>query len=412
MRTTAGDATHEAVQDAATGAPAPGDGFERLTPVEVAVGMPLGPGRRDAAHPDGRPVPHDGGGARAVLESLVADALRAGPAVVSFSGGRDSSAVLAVAAHVARRDGLPLPVPVTLVYPGLGEADESSWQRAVLDHVDLAGRLVTVPVVDEERLLGERARSSLARHGLVWPAAAHANLLVESLDRGTRLLSGEGGDEVLGARRVTPWTVARAHGRPQGLRHLRELAGTLGGAALPLGPLAARNPWIGAPPWLRSPARAALRRHVAGLSRTPWRYDRATAAMVSRRVPQVLARNVQVLADERGVRWHHPLQDPRFVRALARDGGAWGFRGRTDTMRFLFADLLPDAVLSRRSKASFNGSRFGDDERDFAVGWDGSGVDDGVVDVRLLRDLWRGERPPGVTGLLLHQAWLAQGERR
>ncbi|MFE5334579.1 asparagine synthase-related protein [Isoptericola sp. NPDC056573] len=410
MRTTAGDATQDAEHDAVPVHREPGDGLERLGPVEVAVGMPLGPGRRDAA-----PEPaaaHGRGGARAVLESLVADALRAGPAVVSFSGGRDSSAVLAVAAHVARRDGLPLPVPVTLVYPGLHEADESSWQHAVLDHLDLADRLVTVPVTDEERLLGARARSSLARHGLVWPAAAHANLLVESLGSGTRLLSGEGGDEVLGARRVTPWTVARAHGRPQGLRHLRELAGTIGGPALPLGPLASHNPWIGVPPWLRPPARAALRRHVAGMTRTPWRYDRATAAMTGQRVPQVLARNVQALAADRGVRWHHPLQHPRFVRALAHDGGSWGFRGRTDTMRFLFADLLPDAVLSRRSKASFNGSRFGDDERDFAAGWDGSGVDDGLVDVRLLRDLWLGERPPGVTGLLLHQAWLARGEPR
>jgi len=399
-------------RDAAQVHRVPEDGLERLEPVEVAVGMPLGPGRRDAVPDDAPPAADGGGGARAVLEAVVADALRAGPAVVSFSGGRDSSAVLAVAVHVARRDGLPLPVPVTLVYPGLREADESEWQDVVLGHLDLAGRLVTVPVTDEERLLGDRARSSLARHGLVWPAAAHANLLVESLGSGTQLLSGEGGDEVLGARRVTPWTVARAHGRPQGLRHLRELAATVGGPALPLGPLTAHNPWIGAPPWLRPPARAALRRHVAALARTPWRYDRATAATTAQRVPRVLARNVQALADDRGVRWHHPLQDPRFVRALAHDGGAWGFRGRTDTMRFLFADLLPDAVLSRRSKASFNGSRFGDDERDLAAGWDGSGVDDRLVDVRLLRDLWLGERPPGVTGLLLHQAWLARGESR
>jgi len=408
VRTTARDATHDA-----TGVPrASEDRLERLGPVEVAVGMPLGPGRRDAVLDAAPPAAGGGGSARAVLESLLAEALRAGPAAVSFSGGRDSSAVLAVAAHVARRDGLPLPVPVTLAYPGLREADESEWQHVVLDHLDLTGRLVTVPVTDEERLLGDRARSSLARHGLVWPAAAHANLLVESLDSGTQLLSGEGGDEVLGARRVTPWTVARAHGRPQGLRHVRELAATVGGPALPLGPLTARNPWIGVPPWLRAPARAALRRHVAGLARGPWRYDRATAAMTTWRVPQVLARNVQVLADDHGVRWHHPLQDPRFVRALAHDGGAWGFRGRTDTMRFLFGDLLPDAVLSRRSKASFNGSRFGDGERDFAAGWDGSGVDDRLVDVRLLRDLWSGERPPGVTGLLLHQAWLAQRGHR
>jgi len=392
---------------------APGGGgasIERLTATEIAVGMPLGPGGETA------PVAQDGqagqrgpaGGARVVLEELTAQALRAGPVVVSFSGGRDSSAVLAVASHVARREGLPLPVPTALVYPDLPHADESDWQRAVLDHLGLTDRLVTVTVTDQERLLGPRALASLACHGLVWPAAAHADALVDAVAPGTRLLTGEGGDEVLGVRRVTPWTVARAHGRPRGVRHLRELAGTVGGAALPLGPLTPRNPWIDAPAWLRGPARAALRRHVAGQARTPWRYDRATAAMASRRVPGVLARNLQALADDRGVRWHHPLQDPRFVRALARDGGAWGFRGRTDTMRFLFADLLPDAVLARRSKAAFNGSRFGADERDFAAGWDGSGVDDRLVDAVALRRHWLGDRPAGFTGPLLHQAWLAR----
>ncbi|MEL7976756.1 asparagine synthase-related protein [Isoptericola sp. F-RaC21] len=381
---------------------------ERLTPTEVAVGMPLGLGGAPAV-PGGPPAPGaPAGGARAVLEELTARALRAGPVVVSFSGGRDSSAVLAVAAHVARREGLPLPVPTALVYPGLPHADESGWQRAVLEHLGLTDRLVTVTVTDQERLLGGAARASLARHGLVWPAAAHADALVDAVPPGARLLTGEGGDEVLGVRRVTPWAVARADGRPHGVRHLRELAGTVGGAALPLGPLTARNPWIGAPAWLRGPARAALRRDVAARARTPWRYDRATAAMTRWRVPGVLARNLQALADGRGVRWHHPLQDPRFVRALARDGGAWGFRGRTDTMRFLFSDLLPDPVLARRSKASFNGSRFGADERDFAAGWDGSGVDDRLVDVVALRRHWLGDRPAGSTGPLLHQAWLAR----
>ncbi|WP_277209507.1 asparagine synthase-related protein [Isoptericola croceus] len=342
------------------------------------------------------------------MEKIVGEALRAGPVVVSFSGGRDSSAVLAVAAHVAARDGLPQPVPLTLLYPGLRDADESDWQRAVLEHLGLTDRLVTVSVTDQERLLGEPARRSLARHGLVWPAAAHADVVLASVTAGTQVLSGEGGDEVLGARRITPWTVARGDGGPRGRRHLRELLHTVTGAALPLGPIAGHNPSISPPPWLRGASRVAFRRHVAGQSRTPWRYDDATLTMSMRRVPHVLAHNLQVLADESGIRWHHPLQDPRFVRALAYDGGAWGFRGRTDTMRFLFADLLPDRVLARRSKASFNGSRFGAAERDFASGWDGSGVDDRLVDTAALRQHWLSPRPGGVTGLLLHQAWLAQ----
>ena len=47
------------------------------------------------------------------------------PCVVSFSGGRDSSAVLAVAVTVARREGLPLPIPASNVFATGSTADES-----------------------------------------------------------------------------------------------------------------------------------------------------------------------------------------------------------------------------------------------------------------------------------------------
>src|SRR5687768_13796753 len=55
--------------------------------------------------------------AREALEQAVLVGLMRPPCVVSFSGGRDSSAVLAIAAHVARREGLPLPIPVSLRFP-------------------------------------------------------------------------------------------------------------------------------------------------------------------------------------------------------------------------------------------------------------------------------------------------------
>ena len=51
-------------------------------------------------------------------------ALRRPPCLVSFSGGLDSSALLAVATAVARREGLDDPVPATLVVPGSPESDE------------------------------------------------------------------------------------------------------------------------------------------------------------------------------------------------------------------------------------------------------------------------------------------------
>src|SRR5215212_1324990 len=48
------------------------------------------------------------------LEEAVLPALTQPPCLVSFSGGRDSSSVLAAATRAARREGLPAPVPVTL----------------------------------------------------------------------------------------------------------------------------------------------------------------------------------------------------------------------------------------------------------------------------------------------------------
>ena len=66
---------------------------------------------------------------REALDDAIRPALVDGPCYVTFSGGRDSSAVLAAATALARREGHALPVPVTRVYPDLPDTDESDWQR-------------------------------------------------------------------------------------------------------------------------------------------------------------------------------------------------------------------------------------------------------------------------------------------
>lgn len=129
--------------------------------------------------------------------------------------------------------------------------------------------------------------------------------------------------------------------------------------------------------------------------------------MIARRATAVFLHNYQAVAAESEITLHHPLLDPRFLVALGRDGGRWGFRGRTDTMRFLFSDLLPDALLSRSTKAWFNGSRYGEEEREFARTWDGSGVDHELVDPEILREIWLSDEPSSASGPLMHQAWLA-----
>jgi asparagine synthase (glutamine-hydrolysing) len=161
-------------------------------------------------------------------------------------------------------------------------------------------------------------------------------------------------------------------------------------------------------PWLRGAARDAYARAVADLSCSPLRWDRETLDLLTRRTTVVALHNFDAQAREFSLAPVHPLADARFRFALAAAGGAWGYAGRTDLMRRLFGDLLPDAVLSRRTKAAFNLSRWGERERAFARAWDGSGVDRRLVDPEALRTSWLADRPTSVEGFYLHLAWLAQ----
>jgi asparagine synthase (glutamine-hydrolysing) len=69
------------------------------------------------------------------IEQVLTEALSRAPCVLSFSGGRDSSALLAAAVHVARREGLDLPIPATLVFPQSEDSNEDEWQAIVLRHL-------------------------------------------------------------------------------------------------------------------------------------------------------------------------------------------------------------------------------------------------------------------------------------
>jgi asparagine synthase (glutamine-hydrolysing) len=102
-----------------------------LTPLEISSGFVVPTRRPSHALP---PVP---GSVRAAFEAALLPALRRAPCLVSFSGGRDSSAVLAVAAHVARREGLPLPIPATIHFPHAGGTQETEWQEQVIGHLGL-----------------------------------------------------------------------------------------------------------------------------------------------------------------------------------------------------------------------------------------------------------------------------------
>ena len=57
-------------------------------------------------------------------------------------------------------------------------------------------------------------------------------------------------------------------------------------------------------------------------------------------------------------------------------------------MRALFADVLPESLISRQRKAEFSESMFHNHTRKFAADWDGrSGIDQGLIDGEVLRGM-------------------------
>ena len=187
-----------------------------MTPFEAATGwltgeapaIPVDAGPADTADPI------------VVLESLLVSALAHPPCVVVFSGGRDSSALLAVATRLAAREGFPAPAAVTLRYPSErpveeeGWAEEARWQERVVRYLGVAD-WERIPVGDDADLLGPIAAERLLRHGLLWPPAYHTTVPVLRLASGGTVLTGDGGDEIFGERRTTPLVRLLSGHRPR-----------------------------------------------------------------------------------------------------------------------------------------------------------------------------------------------------
>ncbi len=103
----------------------------------------------------------------------------------------------------------------------------------------------------------------------------------------------------------------------------------------------------------------------------------------------------------------NPFLHETVLAEFAAAGGPTGFASRTEAMRTLFGDLLPDAVLDRPGKAGFGGAFWGPSFRAFAGAWRGEGVDPAHVDVDALRGNWLTAEPDFRTALILHAAWLS-----
>lgn len=342
----------------------------------------------------------------AALEEAIRPALLRPPCVVQFSGGRDSSVMLAVATRLARKEGLPEPIARTQRFPGLSEAGEDEWQEMVVRHLGVR-EWERIDVDDELDLLGPVAAPSLLRHGLLWPPMVHARHFDLAPAAGGSIIDGEGGDEVLGAGRMAPLVaVASGLARP-GASMMKQLVFAL--SPRPLRRQGAMHAYRGLrSPWLRPGAwrdlHTALADDVAG---EPANRRRALFRHLCQRGVVLFQQNFSGLAAEHEVLDLHPFLDPSVVASLAVAGGRFGFAGRTTAMTHLFADLLPDEVLRRSTKARFNRCAFCVHSRAFAASWDGRGIDEDLVEPELLARAWAAEEPSFLSFALLQAAWLA-----
>jgi hypothetical protein len=344
----------------------------------------------------------------AALEHAVLPALQRPPCLVSFSGGRDSSAVLAAATRAASREGLPPPVPITLRVRNAPRAEESEWQERVISHLGL--REWEVQEVGEEMdRLGPLSVAVLRRHRVLFPPNTFLQLPLLEAARGGPLLSGFGGDELF----ASWWWRYHADlfARRRGPRPRDALSLTL--SAFPAGVRrwreGRRSRWGEELPWLR-PAAASMVSElvVAAHAEQPRSWSRWVGWFMRRRMLCASRWSLSLLAADVDTLLLHPLLDPDFVAAVATAGGHLGFGDRTAAMREIFSEALPRAVLSRQTKARYGEAFWGRRAREFAERWRGGGIDSELVDSDALRGEWLKPYPHDDTAMLMHAAWLSE----
>jgi hypothetical protein len=366
--------------------------------VELALGVPLG------VMPEALVLPPCKLSPRAELERIIDGHFATGRQVfVCFSGGRDSSAVLALAVNVARRRGDPLPIPVTLRFPNHPESDESQWQDMVIEHLEL-GEWIVIERPDAD-VLDPTIALLLQEHGLFYPSQIGSYLPIVAAAADGVVLTGEGGDESFGGWQFRPVAHPFAWGPLSAAKSGAVATITHGPAALKRWYRRRSRPH----PWLTDAGRNAVDSALDTAAETePIAWRRYLAWAFARRSWHLAQHTLDTVGHTSGCSVAHPLSEPTLLAALS---SAWSWRGpadRTDVMEAVVGDLLPHEVIERDDKAVLAAVFIGARSRAFIEQWDGTGVDQEWVDTRALRDVWARKYPFAGSFNLLHQAWLAK----
>jgi asparagine synthase (glutamine-hydrolysing) len=311
--------------------------------------------------------------------------------------------VLAVAAAVARREGLPPPVPITHRFPGASGTDESAWQELVVRHIGVDDWL-RVEVGSELEAIGPVAASVIERHGILWPCNSYFHDPIFEAAAGGAVLTGIGGDEAfMGSGWDRAVAVLQGRARPVP-RDVLRIGLAVAPAAVKRSVARRRMPEL--LPWLRPAAwREVEAWLVAESAAEPLSHRRRLRRLLGSPALRLGLQGMGTLAAGRDVLAVHPLHDAGFLATLCAEPPEARRRSRSAAMEALVGDLLPREVLRRSTKSHFAEVLWGPASRAWAAGWDGAGIDEEIVDTERLRAIWTSAEPDTQTITLLQAAW-------
>jgi asparagine synthase (glutamine-hydrolysing) len=311
--------------------------------------------------------------------------------------------VLAVAATVARREGLPPPLPATINFKGIKTAEESSWQEMVVRHLGL-DEWVHRDITTDLDFVGPLATEVLKKHGVLWPLNVYVHQALIHHATGGSLMTGMHGDTVLGGGRwLSANQVLSGRKRPE-LRDGTRIAFAVAPRWMRRRVFRHRAPEV---PWLRPGIMKDFQRalaHAQAEEPRPW--DRWIEWFSHHRSPQLALRSMTALTNDVDALLVQPLAEPGVLAALRDAGRRRGIGDRTHLMRSLFDTLLPDNLLARPDKALFGPAFRGEPSQTFARDWQGEGVDTELVDPEALKREWLSESMSFRSALLMQAAWL------